>query len=190
MTQKDSPYNGCVVAVFKGILYLILFIFISIYLGHRVVAYRLRQMDLIKVNVSSGKSESGFIPDSVENAIRIKFKIPRAYTEQVFDDNKLKQQLVLYATYPDFKVTDPDDREATVEPQKISIIRIEISAMSSPFYFENRLNEELGAKELIGNYDYSLDLYRFKGKDSYSEVDGKLVYDGMEYFLPQKGFTT
>ena len=189
MVQKNSPYNGCVVAVFKGIVYVSLFIFASIYLGHQFVSYRLQQMDLIEVNVSSGISSKGFIPDPIEKAIRIKFRIPRAYTEQVFDDNKLKRQLVLYATYPDFKVTDPDNREATVKPKKISTIRIGIATISSPFYYHYRLNEEsFGGKTLVGNYDYGLDLYRFEGKDSYSEVNGKLVYDGMEYFLPQKGY--
>lgn len=190
MTQKDSPYNGCVVAVFKGILYLILFVFISIYLGHRFVAYRLRQMDLTEITVSSGKFEREFIPDSVENATRIKFRIPRAYTEQVFDNKKLKQQLVLYASYPDFQVFDPDDRDLLAVPDKeADIMRIAVATITSPFYTDSRLNEKslIGAT-VVENYDYGLDVYRYKDKDSYNEVDGKLVYVGMEYFLPQKGY--
>ena len=127
---------------------------------------------------------SGFIPDPVEKSIRVKFMVPRAYTKYFIDGVKSNQKLVMYATYPGFKTYRiSDNKDVLYEIRKIDDIRIQVQTINSPFCYREKVNQDKSMK-FLGERDYGLNLYGFKGEDSYKNINGKLVYDGINYFLP------
>lgn len=181
---NNKPKRG----FFSKLLLVIFLIGCVVKFFNLFIDYRLSQMDLTEVNITSGKHMSGFIPDPLEDSIRVKFKVPRAYTKYFIDAVKSNQELVMYATYPGFKTYNiSDNEEGFVEHNKIDDIRISVKTTDSPFCYSKKVSQDQSMK-FLGERDYALNLYGFKGKRSYSNINGKLVYDGMNYFLPIMGY--